>query len=95
VSTNSLGSNTAENPAVRLVSYYNCDRMSSKKFILGGQLNPKNNNTFKILNKLYEELLKLTEVTDFFHIGGDEVNFNCWNQYFKMDDPKKLWCDFM
>lgn len=34
-----------------------------------GQLNPKNNNTYTILQKLYEELLELTGPTDYFHLG--------------------------
>lgn len=60
-----------------------------------GQLNPKNKNTYLILQKLYEELLNLTGPTDYFHIGGDEVNFECWNQYFNDTDLRGLWCDFM
>lgn len=59
-----------------------------------GQLNPKNNNTYVVLQKLYEELLKLTKTTDYFHMGGDEVNFNCWKQHFQ-GDMGQLWCDFM
>lgn len=60
-----------------------------------GQLNPKNNYTFTILQKLYEELLELTGPTDFFHLGGDEVNLECWGQYFNDTDLRSLWCDFM
>lgn len=60
-----------------------------------GQLNPKNNNTYKILESLYEELLQLTNATDFFHLGGDEVSFDCWRQYFKNEDLNSLWCQFM
>ncbi|CAG9806447.1 unnamed protein product [Chironomus riparius] len=60
-----------------------------------GQMNPKNKNSFMILESLYEELLQLTNATDFFHMGGDEVNFDCWKQHFKNEDLNSLWCDFM
>lgn len=60
-----------------------------------GQLNPKNNNTYMILQKLYAELLELTGPTDYFHLGGDEVNLDCWAQYFNDTDLRGLWCDFM
>lgn len=60
-----------------------------------GQLNPKNNNTNLILQKLYQELLELAGPTDYFHLGGDEVNLECWAQYFNDTDLRGLWCDFM
>jgi hexosaminidase len=60
-----------------------------------GQLNPKNNNTYLILEKIYEELIQLTKSTDIFHMGGDEVNFECWRQHFQGEDMGKLWCEFM
>lgn len=60
-----------------------------------GQLNPKNNNTYKILEKLYAELLELTGPTDYFHLGGDEVNLECWGQFFNDTDLRGVWCDFM
>ncbi len=60
-----------------------------------GQLNPKNNNTFLILQTLYAELLELTGPTDYFHLGGDEVNLDCWAQHFNDTDLRLLWCDFM
>ncbi|KRF78418.1 uncharacterized protein Dvir_GJ18228, isoform C [Drosophila virilis] len=60
-----------------------------------GQLNPKNNHTYLILQRLYEEFLKLTGPTDIFHLGGDEVNLDCWAQYFNDTDLRGLWCDFM
>lgn len=59
-----------------------------------GQLNPKNNNTLLILQKLYEELLDATETTDYFHLGGDEVHKNCWAQYFRPIKVKDLWYQF-
>uniref|UniRef100_A0A1Q3F2V3 beta-N-acetylhexosaminidase n=1 Tax=Culex tarsalis TaxID=7177 RepID=A0A1Q3F2V3_CULTA len=60
-----------------------------------GQLNPKNNNTYLILQRLYEELLELTGPLDYFHLGGDEVNLECWQQHFNESDMRTLWCDFM
>lgn len=60
-----------------------------------GQLNPKNNNTYSILQSLYSELLELTGPTDYFHLGGDEVNLECWAQHFNDSDLRALWCDFM
>lgn len=46
-----------------------------------GQLNPVNENSYKILEGLYRELLDLTELRDMIHVGGDEVNLECWAQY--------------
>ncbi|XP_055315467.1 probable beta-hexosaminidase fdl isoform X1 [Sitodiplosis mosellana] len=60
-----------------------------------GQLNPKNNHTYTILEKLYNELIESTGSTDVFHLGGDEVNLECWSQYFNDTDLRSLWCDFM
>lgn len=51
-----------------------------------GQLNPKNNNTYLVLEKLYQEMLELTGPVDFFHLGGDEVNLECWGQHFNDTD---------
>lgn len=60
-----------------------------------GQLNPKNNHTYTVLEKLYGELMEATQTTDIFHLGGDEVNLECWSQYFNDTDLRALWCDFM
>lgn len=43
-----------------------------------GQLNPANENIYPVLGKLYQDFMELFE-TDMFHMGGDEVNINCWN----------------
>jgi len=43
-----------------------------------GQLNPVNPHVYTTLGKLYEDFFELFE-TDMFHMGGDEVNLNCWN----------------
>jgi N-acetyl-beta-hexosaminidase len=48
-----------------------------------------------VLEKLYGELVNLTKTTDYFHMGGDEVNMECWKQFFRGADLKKLWCEFM
>lgn len=40
-----------------------------------GQLNPKNNNTYMILEKLYQELIELAGPMDFFHLGEIPMNF--------------------
>nr|CAD7426366.1 unnamed protein product [Timema monikensis] len=43
-----------------------------------GQLNPVNDHTYKVLGDLYADLVELTRTTDEFHMGGDEVDLNCW-----------------
>lgn len=43
-----------------------------------GQLNPVNPNVYTTLGKLYEDFFEMFD-TDIFHMGGDEVNLNCWN----------------
>nr|CAD7464008.1 unnamed protein product [Timema tahoe] len=43
-----------------------------------GQLNPTNGTVYEILGEIYKEMFKLFD-SDIFHMGGDEVNFNCWN----------------
>jgi len=71
-----------------------------------GQLNPINPHVMGVLGKLYEDFFELFE-TDMFHMGGDEVNLNCWNssaeirEYFDgkglvgtEDELLQLWNDF-
>lgn len=43
-----------------------------------GQLNPDNPNIYKVLENLYKDILELSEETEIFHLGGDEVNLHCW-----------------
>jgi len=43
-----------------------------------GQLNPINPEVYTTLGKLYQDFFELFD-TDMFHMGGDEVNLNCWN----------------
>lgn len=46
-----------------------------------GQLNPVSDRVFEVLGNLYEEMTDLfrTDLSGLFHMGGDEVNMNCWN----------------
>ena len=43
-----------------------------------GQLNPDSEQTYVVLGELYRDLVELTNVTDIFHVGGDELNLQCW-----------------
>ncbi|KAK0090371.1 hypothetical protein PV325_001145 [Microctonus aethiopoides] len=68
-----------------------------------GQLNPINDHAYRILETLYKELLDLTEVRDVIHLGGDELNLDCWAQFsnitiamqaLNFTDLHSLWADF-
>lgn len=39
-----------------------------------GQLNPVNPNTYKILGRIYKDLVDIFPKGETFHMGGDEVN---------------------
>ncbi|KAI4490970.1 hypothetical protein M0802_010546 [Mischocyttarus mexicanus] len=43
-----------------------------------GQLNPTSDKVYDILEGIYKEMLEDFN-PDIFHMGGDEVNINCWN----------------
>jgi len=43
-----------------------------------GQLNVVNEEMYDTLGKLYQDFIDLFD-SDIFHMGGDEVNINCWN----------------
>ena len=49
-----------------------------------GQLNPVNENVYKILEDLYLDFIEAftpmhsKDSLSLFHMGGDEVNFKCW-----------------
>eukprot|EP00088_Acartia_fossae_P031560 TRINITY_DN3242_c0_g1_i11.p1 TRINITY_DN3242_c0_g1~~TRINITY_DN3242_c0_g1_i11.p1 ORF type:complete len:644 (-),score=150.03 TRINITY_DN3242_c0_g1_i11:691-2586(-) len=71
-----------------------------------GQLNPVNDNLYPELGKLYSDFYDLFQ-TDQFHMGGDEVNLNCWNTSAEIraylnengqtgteEELLKLWNDF-
>ena len=44
-----------------------------------GILNPVNDNVYSTLGKIYQDMNDLFQ-SDVFHMGGDEVNFSCWNE---------------
>merc|ERR1712156_824917 len=50
-----------------------------------GQLNPVNPHVYTTLGKLYQDFFELFD-TDMFHMGGDEVNLNCWNTTKEIQD---------
>lgn len=43
-----------------------------------GQLNPTSEKVYEIMEGIFTDMLRDFE-PDFFHMGGDEVNINCWN----------------
>ncbi|KAK0163603.1 hypothetical protein PV327_007269 [Microctonus hyperodae] len=43
-----------------------------------GQLNPTSDRVYEILESIYRDMLEDFK-PDIFHMGGDEVNINCWN----------------
>jgi len=43
-----------------------------------GQLDPTNDQVYDILGGVYTDMIRAFNST-FLHMGGDEVNFNCWN----------------
>ncbi|KAL7287498.1 hypothetical protein TKK_0018332 [Trichogramma kaykai] len=43
-----------------------------------GQLNPTSERVYEILEGIYADMVRDFE-PDLFHMGGDEVNINCWN----------------
>lgn len=66
-----------------------------------GQLNPQNPNTYDVLEKLYKDILELSGENEIFHLGGDEVNLECWahnlqwnGAYMNYTDLHDLWGDF-
>ncbi|VEN39882.1 unnamed protein product [Callosobruchus maculatus] len=66
-----------------------------------GQLNPDNPAVYTVLENLYKYLLDLSGEREIFHIGGDEVNLECWAQHLQKNvvannytDLHDLWGDF-
>ncbi|CAB0004656.1 unnamed protein product [Nesidiocoris tenuis] len=51
-----------------------------------GQLNPINPNTYKVLGEIFKELSGRFTAHDMFHLGGDEVKFDCWNSTKSIQD---------
>lgn len=44
-----------------------------------GQFNPSKDKLYDVLENLYRDYKDLFGDFDMFHVGGDEVNINCWN----------------
>ncbi|XP_041987291.1 chitooligosaccharidolytic beta-N-acetylglucosaminidase [Aricia agestis] len=44
-----------------------------------GQLNPANPHMYRVLRDLYRDIAEALPQPALFHMGGDEVFFNCWN----------------
>ncbi|KAK7063270.1 Chitooligosaccharidolytic beta-N-acetylglucosaminidase-like [Halocaridina rubra] len=72
-----------------------------------GQLNVVNENTYRVLGQIYEEMAVIFGPLDLFHFGGEEINLSCWNttenitNYMREkglnrtdDSFIKLWSDF-
>ena len=47
------------------------------------QLNIVNEKMYDVLSTIYQEYLQLFD-TDVLHMGGDEVNMNCYNTRLKL-----------
>ncbi|XP_032672325.1 chitooligosaccharidolytic beta-N-acetylglucosaminidase [Odontomachus brunneus] len=43
-----------------------------------GQLNPTSDRMYEVLEGIYKDMMEDFEYPDIFHMGGDEVNINCW-----------------
>lgn len=50
------------------------------------QLNIVNEKMYEVLSEIFSEYLQLFEGTDVFHMGGDEVNMNCYNSSAEIRD---------
>jgi hexosaminidase len=51
----------------------------SRPFQYRGQLNPSINELYDVLEDIYRDFIDMFGTLEFFHMGGDEVNLNCWN----------------
>ncbi|XP_065167218.1 probable beta-hexosaminidase fdl isoform X2 [Atheta coriaria] len=52
-----------------------------------GQINPDNPHVYDVLEKIYRDIIELTGESEIFHIGGDEVNLECWQQFRNRTNP--------
>lgn len=41
-------------------------------------LNPTNPNLYDVLRDIYSDILNVFPGTTLFHVGGDEVKYDCW-----------------
>jgi len=44
-----------------------------------GQLDPTNNFTYAVLEGLWGDVAEAFGDEEFFHVGGDEISYRCWN----------------
>lgn len=51
-----------------------------------GQLNPFNPNMYIIMRDIYEDILEMGTLEETIHMGGDEVDINCWNSSVEIRD---------
>lgn len=63
--------------------------------IFNGHLNPENDDVLEVLETVYSDLLELSENTELFHIGSDEVNLTCWNSVKNQKySTKNFWAEY-
>ncbi|XP_066259526.1 probable beta-hexosaminidase fdl isoform X2 [Euwallacea similis] len=58
-----------------------------------GQLNPENPHVYDVLEKIYKDLIELSGETEIFHLGGDEVNLECWAQHLQKGNTPNNYTD--
>lgn len=51
-----------------------------------GQFNPTKDVLYDILDDIYREMNEMFNYPDFFHMGGDEVHFKCWENSTSLTD---------
>jgi hexosaminidase len=51
-----------------------------------GQLNPANENLYSVLRDVYQDIRDYKEKGEYFHMGGDEVFIQCWNNTKEITD---------
>lgn len=44
-----------------------------------GQFDPTQDDLYDVLEDLYQDMYNMFDEPEVFHMGGDEVDFNCWN----------------
>jgi hexosaminidase len=54
-----------------------------------GQLNVANANIYSVLKDIYSDIFNYQEKSEIFHMGGDEVFIDCWNQTKEITDYMK------